>query len=285
MDLGKNLRSISISSRMIDFETNKQLRDQYSPEGSTLRRAQERLLEMMVYLDRICRKHNITYWLDSGTLLGAVRHGGFIPWDDDVDVCIEKKDARRLKKAIKEDPHPDFVMQDRSTDKNHWREWFTIRDLKTEYVQDSVFHNQQRFKGLQVDVFLMERNVNHRLWRFSVKLYNFKLLLVKKGHHKLGVFVHHFNEYIVFPILRFLAYFGSDHKREMHKVYGQVFDHYFPVNSILPVKELSFDGYSFFAPADSDSYLRESFGSGYMSIPSKDLLEQFDHKVNIVFKD
>ena len=61
-DLEKNLRSISTSKRMIDIETNKKLKDLYSPEGSNLRRAQERMLEMMLYLDHVCREHNITYW-------------------------------------------------------------------------------------------------------------------------------------------------------------------------------------------------------------------------------
>lgn len=271
---------------MIDKAVNDRLKEQYCPDGSNLRRAQLRMLDMLVYLDRVCRANNIVYWLDSGTLLGAVRHGGFIPWDDDVDVCIDRKDAKKLKRAIIKTPHPDFVLQDRCTDKNHWREWFCLRDLKTEYIQDSVFHNNQKFKGLQVDVFLMEHNVNHKLWRFSVKLYNLKLLLVEKRLFTLAAVLHHFDESIVFPVLRFLAkLIDTGHRKDYHKVYGQVFDHYFPINSVLPVKEMLFEGHPLYIPNDSASYLSESFGKDYMSLPSKEVLDKFNHRVEIVFKD
>ncbi|MBR5957646.1 MAG: LicD family protein, partial [Salinivirgaceae bacterium] len=79
---------------------NSELRAKYNPEGSQLRQIQNRELDILIEFDRICRKHNIDYWLDSGTLLGAVRHGGFIPWDDDIDVCVLKKDRKRLRKAM-----------------------------------------------------------------------------------------------------------------------------------------------------------------------------------------
>ena len=53
-----------------------------------LRSCQLKQLEILKIFDRICRKHNLRYWIDGGTLLGAVRHKGFIPWDDDLDVAM-----------------------------------------------------------------------------------------------------------------------------------------------------------------------------------------------------
>ena len=61
-----------------------ELRKRFNPDGSLLRRQQLRMLELLEVIDVICRKHQIPYWLSSGTLIGAARHKGFIPWDDDL---------------------------------------------------------------------------------------------------------------------------------------------------------------------------------------------------------
>ena len=52
--------------------------------------------ELMNFFDNVCKKHNVEYWLDYGTLLGAVRHGDFIPWDDDLDVGMMRSDYMKL---------------------------------------------------------------------------------------------------------------------------------------------------------------------------------------------
>lgn len=70
-------------------------------EPKILRKAQLIMLDMLVEFDAICQKHNLKYWLDSGTLLGAVRHKGFIPWDDDIDLSMPVEDYRRFKEIAK----------------------------------------------------------------------------------------------------------------------------------------------------------------------------------------
>jgi lipopolysaccharide cholinephosphotransferase len=61
-----------------------------------LRACQLKQLSILEEIDRICQRHQINYWLDGGTLLGAVRHGGFIPWDDDIDIAMRQDDLERF---------------------------------------------------------------------------------------------------------------------------------------------------------------------------------------------
>ena len=99
-------------------ETARDLKEMYNPEGSLKRLVQLRLLDMLIYLDKVCKENGIDYRIDGGTVLGAVRHGGFIPWDDDVDVVVESsRDYSRLCDYLKNHPHPQYVLQNDETDK------------------------------------------------------------------------------------------------------------------------------------------------------------------------
>ena len=72
----------------------------YNPEDSLLRRNQKELLVILKDLAEICDRHGICWWLSSGTLLGAARNNGFIPWDDDIDIVMPRKEFKRLRKIL-----------------------------------------------------------------------------------------------------------------------------------------------------------------------------------------
>ena len=85
---------------MVNAQTQDILRQRYNPDNSQLRALQIRMLEILICIDQICQEHDIPYWLGSGTLLGAVRHGGFIPWDDDIDIELLRADYLKLIKIL-----------------------------------------------------------------------------------------------------------------------------------------------------------------------------------------
>ena len=73
-------------------------------------------LDILIEFDRICKKHGLKYFLMCGTLLGAIRHKGFIPWDDDIDVAMPRDDFNKLNTLQDEFKHP-FFLQTPLTDK------------------------------------------------------------------------------------------------------------------------------------------------------------------------
>src|SRR5215212_9809635 len=128
----------------------------YNPEGSDLRRAQMRMLEMLDVFDGICRKHSINYWLDWGTLLGARRHGGFIPWDDDLDVAVLRNDLKKLLSILKDELPSNLKLQHKKTDENYWFHWAKIRDTKSRYYEKGTECYNFHDKGLFIDIFSLE---------------------------------------------------------------------------------------------------------------------------------
>ena len=117
-----------------------------------LRRAQLKQLSILEEIDRICRKHDINYWLDGGSLLGAVRHGGFIPWDDDIDIAMTLDDSRRFAAIAPKELRSGLVLQTPETE--HTREpIMKVRDLNSFYVEGTEDFSLDYSKGLFVDIF------------------------------------------------------------------------------------------------------------------------------------
>lgn len=118
-----------------------------------LRSLQMVLLEMLVEVDRICKKHAIKYGIDGGTLLGAVRHGGFIPWDDDLDIVMMRSEYVKLRKACEKDLDKNrFFFQDHTTDPHYRWGYGRIRRRGSEFVRCGQEHLKMQ-TGIFLDIF------------------------------------------------------------------------------------------------------------------------------------
>lgn len=112
-------------------------------------------LDMLVEFDRVCREHDIPYVLFGGSLLGAVRHQGYIPWDDDADIAMLREDYERFKQ-YKDEMDPEICyFQDHETDPEYRWEYGKIRRTNTLYVRVGQEHLKSQ-TGIFVDVFPMD---------------------------------------------------------------------------------------------------------------------------------
>ena len=120
-----------------------------------LRSCQLKQLEILKIFDRICRKHNLRYWIDGGTLLGAVRHKGFIPWDDDLDVAMPSEDYKKLDQIIQSELPDHLFWQTPKTDPTMPYGCTKIRDLNSFYVEFRDDFTLPYHKGVFIDIFEM----------------------------------------------------------------------------------------------------------------------------------
>ncbi len=267
-------------------ETEEQLRQRYNPDGSLLRRAQQRLLDMALYLRDAARDAGVPCRLDGGNVLGALRHGGFIPWDDDIDFVVAYHDFRRLCDYLKAHPHPRYVLQDHSTDPGFYKEWACLRDLGSRHVShdavdslDRRMVEAQRYQGLHIDIFPYEGHMIPWLQRLAGKL-SVNLNLHLAGCHPVWAEVaYRLLHAAVFPAFRLLGRCFGDPDLYMHS-YGAWFYEQNPRRAMFPHRDISFEGHTFEGPADPDELCRIAYGH-YMDLPPIDKRDR--HKVDVEF--
>ena len=132
---------------------NKVTAHTYTLSPAELQSLQMVLLEMLVEIDRICQKHGIRYGIDGGTLLGAVRHKGFIPWDDDLDIVMVRSEYTKLREACRTDLDATrFFFQDNTTDPHYRWGYGRIRRLDSEFVRCGQEHLKMK-TGIFLDIF------------------------------------------------------------------------------------------------------------------------------------
>lgn len=192
----------------MNFDLTK-LKEKYNPEGSTLWQMQCRMLEMLDAIDAICQKHNIPYWLSGGSMLGAVRHQGFIPWDDDLDIEMLYPDFLKLMEILPKELPENLALQWHTTDENYFFQFAKVRDKNSELFERNGYDKVWKEHGIFIDIFPLE----------SVPLWIHKLSLLTFGHtykmfrtaqdplkamSKVRALAA-FNRRVIFPVLRGVA--------------------------------------------------------------------------------
>lgn len=256
--------------------------EKVSLSPAELRNLQLIELEMLVEIDRICRKHHIDYSLDGGTLLGAVRHKGFIPWDDDADVIFTRHEYAKFCRACKKELDKErFFLQDYRSDKEYRWGFAKLRRNGTEYIRLGQEHMKFR-TGVYIDIFVADNVPDgyfaRRLFcsaNFCIRkiLYSELGMVAEKSAamRKLYSFLYKLPKDTMFHIRNCLAAHYNQKETQLvsHLLYQyptKETKYGMPAKCFQQYRDMEFEGMQFRTFADYDTYLSLLYGD-YMTPP------------------
>lgn len=243
---------------------------------TVLRKYQLTIVEMMKIVDKVCRKYDITYWIDSGTLLGAVRHKGFIPWDDDADICMPRKDYDKFISIIEKEFPKEIVYEYKGTDTWH-QNGIDIQPafIKLYYLDKFKAFDRSlkgEFQGVFIDIFPVDSVDENMCNKFMYKCIS-KLTRIK--HKKPTLIKDKIRNSLQSIGLENLWIKRSEHLDIIGKANYYVYGietlfaeprYMQKKDDIYPLREINFEGCNFYAPNNIDNYLSKLYGN-YMELP------------------
>ncbi len=263
---------------------NSALRKRFAPDGSPLRRQQLRMLEMLVWLDAVCRRHGIRYWLGSGTLLGAVRHGGFIPWDDDVDIELPREDYQKLITVLPQEcEDTNYALQTHDTDPGYVFTYAKLRDRRSYIEETNRYDRLFRLQGLFIDIFFVEpmpsllhwlsnRTLGHVYKIMRNPEYNNQQIIRKTGK------LYALNLRYIYPTLRWLGRLFP--QKVLHYGLGIPYESIRRPEELFPLTTINFEGHQLSSPHDAAAYLSRLYGN-FQQLPDLERIHLHTHKMEI----
>lgn len=266
---------------MIDTD---QLKNKYAPEGSLMREYQRKMLDEVVFLDRVCKDNHLTYFLTGGSTLGAVRHQGFIPWDDDMDIALPQKDYDKLVEILRKMDSEKYVLHDHQSDVDYVLCFAKFREKEGNLLGSFPDRGKlYKYKGVGVDVFSIGKNSFIRSFvcaKLRVALLHYTYLI---RNDKLRYFVTRI-QWAAFQCLAPLTWPLNVFRKkgEMHYGIGQgPAKHYMWEQEVFPLKEAAFEGVSLPIPHDSDAFLTHIYGN-WRQVPSEDEIARTVHNIELI---
>lgn len=243
-------------------------------------------LDILKYFKSVCVEHDLQYFLAYGTLLGAVRHQGFIPWDDDIDVMMPREDYNRLVEILKENRHPYYKLISIETFPNFTAPLPKIIDTRTELIQHYDFIEKVKL-GVYIDIFILDGAADdyetaikryhdsyqiYRRWMRAdsklfkpgkSKIYGF-LRLIRNIPYKIRGIIYYINKITLYNSQN--SFYKTDYVAAFTCGIEDAFVSVYGKDSFGEGCQLRFVDEDFCVPQDYDNILKVRYGN-YMELP------------------
>lgn len=248
---------------------------------ATLKKLHQTEVEILDEIVRLCREHGLTYYLIGGTLLGAVRHKGYIPWDDDLDIAMPRKDYEKFLDIAETGLGPEYYTHSYKNDENYWLAFAKVKKKKTLFLEPynaGLGHDTGRL-GIYVDVFpLDDAKKEAGFQRVQKRIVDgvFAMLIIKRKESRerksilKRVISSLFTKKTLQRLINRVMSFRNGENRPYYVSFGSQYgivkqtiakSRYYP-----PVK-LEFEGKEYDVMNDWDYFLRRIYGADYMKLP------------------
>jgi len=259
-----------------------------------LKSLQNKILEIVKYFDDFCQKNDITYYLMGGSALGAMRHSGFIPWDDDFDVFMDHINYKKFLNIVDDELDKErFYFQ--VEDSEEWPMYFSkIRMNGTTFIEEDV-KDRDMHHGIYIDIMCLNNSSEIKAVRYmqylSARILNTRAL-VKKGYSPntkfktiaLTVSKYIINGFIKNSLLNFVRGFNKKNCNLVGHFFGRApfLKTSFPKDFLGKPRYVKFENMMLPVPNNVEEYLQVRYGERYMELPSEEVKALYPSHAYIV---
>lgn len=237
------------------------------------------ILVVMDEIDRICKYRGLRYYLAGGSCLGALRHKGFIPWDDDLDILMPYDDFKKFIESLRVDLKDDFYLEWVTTNNNYHQDFAKICLRNTEFVEDGW--ECERTFGIFVDIFPLYPSTEcNKCVLLKKKIYNFlHAAMFCKSRKNLdwgwrnwpiNIISRTFSSLSIYKLMLFVINPLKDDEAQYYACYPSTY----PINRQVFPKEwyrkcipTQFEDRYYMCAIDSDKKMLLEYGENYMELP------------------
>ena len=251
-------------------------------EQLNLRQVQQRLLEIASVVDEICQKHNIPMFMIAGTMLGAVRHKGFIPWDDDMDFAVPYDRYDDLIRILREELPNNMICLTYDLSETYKLPWIKVEDTDSIIIDHSLDLPKEKMPGLTIDIFPLVDCERKSCEKYVKRIQ--RLITIKRMAYSVSKDKNNKWKNRVKSIIRKLTPLSAnDINDRIQKLMDSIeagnsysipvdpnyFNRYFPKQWFEPLTKFDFENTCFYGVAQYDNYLKMIYNN-YMELPPED---------------